>query len=91
MKIPTSLKRNPYAIARFVKGEMLILDPIGGELHTLNSLATRIWKLLWKPRTQKYILETLEKEYEVKKIQLKKDLEAFVKKSLKSKLLLVGK
>lgn len=61
-------------------GEAVILNLKTGIYHGLDTVGTRIWKLLQESKTVKDILDTLILEYEVELERCERDLLALLQK-----------
>lgn len=86
MKTPR-FKRSTAVVARLVDQKMMILHPLEGKLHTFNSMGTYIWRFLWKPCTSDYVVERVKKEFKTSGKRVEEDVEQFLEKALKDKLL----
>lgn len=62
--VPRSTK-HPEALARRIEDLFVILQPDMSELHSLNSVATRIWTLIEEERTVADVAAAIADEYEV--------------------------
>lgn len=83
-------KRNSAVIARRVENKIMILHPLEGKLHTCNLVGTYIWRILWKSQTIESIADKVTKKFEVNKKESRKDVEVFLKKAIKDKLIVLS-
>lgn len=86
-----SLIRNSEFIFRYQEDGVVVLDPTQMKLYTFNSVATRIWRFLWKPRTSREIVKKLEREFNASHHDIKEDVVSFLKEARANKLLRVFK
>lgn len=74
-------------ISKLIKKSWHVLNN-SGEVFQLNEVAGFIWKTLKKPQTFDSLLEEIKNNYEVDNITAKNDLEEFLKKYKKEKLIM---
>ena len=61
-----------------LSGEVVILDLRGGIYYELNGVGARIWELIQQPSLDKFVLDTLLKEYDVAPEQCEADFLALM-------------
>ncbi|OGT32039.1 MAG: hypothetical protein A3E87_10865 [Gammaproteobacteria bacterium RIFCSPHIGHO2_12_FULL_35_23] len=83
------LTRNQSIFASAIDDELVMMDGDQGLYFGLNSVARKIWEILEKPTSYAELLSLLTSFYEVKFEQCQKELEPFLLKMIKHKLILV--
>ena len=73
----TVIRRAPSALSRAFDHEVAIILPTASAVRVLNEVGARIWELA-DGRTLAQILEVLLNEYDIDRIQLRVDAEAFL-------------
>jgi hypothetical protein len=73
----TVIRRAPTALSRAFDHEVAVILPTASAVRVLNEIGARIWALA-DGRTFAEILEILVNEYDVERIQLRVDAEAFL-------------
>jgi hypothetical protein len=73
----TVIKRAPTALSRAFDHEVAVILPTASAVRVLNEVGARIWALA-DGRTVAEILDVLVNEYDVERIQLRVDAEAFL-------------
>jgi hypothetical protein len=73
----TVIRRAPTALSRAFDHEVAVILPTASAVRVLNEIGARIWALA-DGRTLAEILEILLNEYDVERIQLRVDAEAFL-------------
>lgn len=71
------LVRSPFLAWRIIDGEAIIISPQERELHNLNEVGTKIWKLADGSRTLAQIAQELTLTYEVTLEEAIQDVLAF--------------
>lgn len=71
------IRRAPNALSRAFDHELAVILPTASAVRVLNEVGSRIWALA-DGRTLSEILEILLNEFEVERIQLRTDVEAFL-------------
>ncbi|MBU1326555.1 PqqD family protein [Patescibacteria group bacterium] len=82
------LRRNPSVYSKKVDGKWLILEPDKQHIRELNETADFVWGATQKPIEVSTIIKRLAKAYLLPPEQCKKDVEEFVRRYLREKLLL---
>ena len=73
----TVIRRAPTALSRTFDHEVAVILPSAAAVRVLNEVGARIWALA-DGRTFAEILDILVNEYDVERIQLRVDAEAFL-------------
>ena len=73
-----SVRISDKAIVQEVSGETVILDLNSEQYFSLDSVATRIWKLLQQTKDLDEVFRLMLNEYEVDEQQLNDDLESLI-------------
>lgn len=71
------LVRSPFVAWRIIEGEAVIISPQERELHSLNEVATEIWRLADGSRTLNQIAQELSQTYEITPEEVLPDVIAF--------------
>ncbi len=81
-------KINKGFIAEKIEGKTIIYDEDKSFLYTFNETASYIFKKIKKGESQKQIVESLAKQYQIKENKAKKDYKNLVAELLKNKIIL---
>jgi hypothetical protein len=73
----TTIRRTPNALFRVFEREVAVILPSASAVRVLNEVGGRIWELA-DGRTYGEIIETLLNEYDIERIQLEIDAQAFL-------------
>ena len=73
----TIIRRTPSALWRPFDHETAVILPTASAVRVLNEVGARVWQLA-DGRAFREIIDTLVNEYEVERIQLQRDAEAFL-------------
>lgn len=73
----TVIRRAPAALARAFEHETAVILPTASAVRVLNEVGARVWALA-DGRTFSEIIDVLVNEYDVERIQLRMDVEAFL-------------
>jgi hypothetical protein len=66
-------------VFRDLAGEAVILNLATGTYFGLNEVGTRMWHLMAEHGSTKTVVETLLAEYDVEKVQLRRDLDELIR------------
>jgi len=83
----TLLQRDPEQEFTYIDGEVVMLSLKNGEYYGLDSVGTRIWELLDKPKTFTNLIDDLLVEFEVSREECENDTKEYLE-TLHKKLLL---
>jgi len=84
---PAQYKKNNNLIARKSGNKTIILDPKEVKVYTLNAVTSRIWQILWKPRSITDMVKIISKEFEVSPSKAQKDMEKLINTAVKHKII----
>jgi hypothetical protein len=73
----TIIRRTSSALWRAFESETAVILPTASAVRVLNEVGARVWELA-DGRTFREIIDTLVNEYEVERIQLQLDAQAFL-------------
>jgi hypothetical protein len=82
-KVP---KKNPDIIAKTVRGEMVLLNPVSGKYYGLNKVGCAFWEKIDGNRNLPEIVSLLLAEFNVERDRLTKDIEDLMKSLTENKL-----
>lgn len=82
----TKFKQNKNILAQPLQDHIVMLNIDSGKYFSLNQVATAIWDLLEEPRSIDEICEKLVLEFEVNTENCVKEIEDYLKKMEKLKL-----
>jgi hypothetical protein len=82
-KIP---KKNPEIIAKTVRGEMVLLNPVSGKYYGLNKVGCAFWEKIDGYRSLPQIIALLLEDFNVERERLTKDIEDLMKSLTENKL-----
>jgi hypothetical protein len=71
------LVRSPFLAWRIIEGEAVIISPQERELHSLNEVATDIWRMADGSRTLRQMAQELSQTYEIAPEEALPDVMAF--------------
>jgi len=74
----TTVRARPEQIWQELGEESVILDVDAGVYYGLNSVASRVWRLIQTPRTVAELRSRLVAEYDVEPERASRDLEALL-------------
>ena len=80
LTLSTRIKKNPRLITKKISRQVIILDPIAGEIRTLNEVAGFVWGAIKRGITIKEIVQKVCETFDVPKTQAQKDTLRFLKK-----------
>jgi hypothetical protein len=80
-------KKNPEIIAKNVKGEMVLLNPLTGKYYGLNKVGCAFWEKVDGKRNLSEIVSLLLKEFNVEEERLVRDIEDLMKTLSENKLI----
>ncbi|MFA5323941.1 MAG: PqqD family protein [Smithella sp.] len=80
-------KKNPEIIAKNVKGEMVLLNPLTGKYYGLNKVGCAFWEKVDGKRNLSEIVSLLLKEFNVERERLVRDIEDLMKTLSENKLI----
>jgi len=83
----TKFKKNKAIIEKRIGRQNFLLDPISGNIHTLNETANFIWRLAVKNYNLDEISKEIVENYEVGLNQAQKDAKGFLEKYIRDGLL----
>jgi hypothetical protein len=70
-------RREPTAAWRVVDGEVVMVLPATGKVHTLNAVGTRFWQLVDGERTMAEIAAQMADEFDASADRIERDCRAF--------------
>jgi len=79
-------KKNPDIIAKNVRGEMVLLNPLSGKYYGLNKVGCAFWEKADGTRNLSEIVSMLLKDFNVERERLTKDIEDLIKSLTENKL-----
>ncbi|KFO67378.1 hypothetical protein ER57_11235 [Smithella sp. SCADC] len=79
-------KKNPEIIAKNVRGEMVLLNPLSGKYYGLNKVGCAFWEKADGTRTLPEIVSLLLEDFNVERERLTKDIEDLIKSLTENKL-----
>lgn len=91
LTLRTKVKKNPRLITKKMSGEIIILDPIAGEIRRLNETASVIWQTIKRETTVEEIINKICQEFEVESPKARNDVLYFLKKYLEEDLIRITK
>jgi hypothetical protein len=80
-------KKNPEIIAKNVKGEMVLLNPLTGKYYGLNKVGCAFWEKVDGKKNLSEIVSLLLKEFNVEEERLVRDIEDLMKTLSENKLM----
>jgi hypothetical protein len=80
-------KKNPEIIAKTVRGEMVLLNPVSGKYYGLNKVGCAFWEKVDGTRNLAEIISLLLEDFNVEREILTKDLEDLMKTLSENKLM----
>lgn len=80
-------KKNPEIIAKNVKGEMVLLNPLSGKYYGLNKVGCAFWEKVDGKRNLSEIVSLLLEQFNVERGRLVKDIEDLMKTLNENKLM----
>lgn len=83
IKMDSKIVRETHLVFNEMDGETIMMSIENGEYYGMNSMGSRIWKLLETPRSVTEICDTLLPDYDVTPDQCAKDLIPFLNKMAK--------
>ncbi len=83
INLRSRFKKNPQTITKKIGGELVILDPIAGEIRSLNQTASLIWENIQPKITVDEIIKKICQKYEISVEKAKKEAINFLDKYLK--------
>lgn len=81
-----SYVRNSAFKAKKLEKEVVIFDPAGNRIITLNETGRLIWSYLWKPRTGREVVGHVAERYGMETAEVRKDIESFLKRAVRSRI-----
>lgn len=87
ISLNTKIKVNPKIVYKKLKGSFYLLDPDKGKVHILNETASFIWEAVKKSAKVGEIIDSMVKEFNVKKEVARKDVLEFINKYLERKFI----
>lgn len=90
MNSKTFVKRKNALVVRSAGEKIIILDPKRGAVYTLNYIATKIWRYLYKKRSIGEIVQKITSEFKIPTEKAQKDILDFIKKGEDNKLLQIS-
>lgn len=82
-------RQNKDVAWRVIDNEAYLITPGDSKLHNFNQVGTKIWQLLEGGITVPEITKHICQEYEVKEEEAKRDIEEFINKLIKKKMVVV--
>jgi hypothetical protein len=79
-------KKNPDIIAKNVRGEMVLLNPLSGKYYGLNIVGCAFWEKIDGKRSLPEIVSLLLEDFNVEKERLIQDIEDLMKTLTENKL-----
>lgn len=76
-------QRSPFFFSKLISAEWVLLRQESQYCYKLSETAGFLWQKLDKPRTSEELLKSIRDTYEIEDIQVKKDIDSFVKNGLK--------
>jgi len=80
-------KKNPEIIAKNVKGEMVLLNPLTGKYYGLNKVGCAFWEKVDGKRNISEIVSLLLEQFNVERERLVRDIEDLMKTLSDNKLI----
>lgn len=80
-------KKNPEIIAKNVKGEMVLLNPLSGKYYGLNKVGCAFWEKVDGKRNLSEIVSLLLEQFNVERGRLVKDIEDLMKTLNENKIM----
>jgi len=91
LTLATKIKKNSRLITKKIGREVVILDPIAGEVKIFNETAGFIWSLLKKETTPKEIVQEVFRVFAVSQKTAQKDVLFWLRKCLQKGLIVIQK
>jgi len=83
INLRSRFKKNPQIITKKIGEQLVILDPIAGEIRSLNQTASLIWENIEPKKNVEEIIKKICQEYEVSVKKSQKEVVVFLDKYLK--------
>jgi hypothetical protein len=80
------LKKNPEIIAKNIREEMVLLNPLNGKYYGLNRVGRAFWEKIDGERNLSDIITLLLEEFNVERERLSKDIEDLLKSLIENSL-----
>jgi hypothetical protein len=84
------IKHKANIIWREVDEEVVILNLENDKYYSMNQLGAQLWKMLKTKSKVKHIIDNLEKEYDVKRAVLIKDIGNIISELKKEDLIIIS-
>lgn len=91
LTLSTKIKKGPNIITKKMADELIILDPLSGEIRKLNGTAAFIWQSIKSQTTIREIIRFVCRRFEVKPQVAHRDILKFLKSYLKNGLIRIVK
>jgi len=83
LTLVSQIRKNPRIITKRTNEGVILLDPILGEIRTLNKTASFTWQALDKKITVEEITQKIAKNFEAPGEKIKRETMVFLEKYLK--------
>ena len=87
LPLTSTIVRSPDQVSGDLDGKVVLLSIENGEYYNLNEVGSRIWALLENPLTVAALIETLLTEFDVERATCAAEVQAFLARLQKDKLL----
>jgi len=84
-------KKNKQVLSKYLDGETFLLELDEGKFFKLDKVGTDTWKLINGKRSISEIINSLQDIYEVEKTKLRKDIEDFIERGIKTNVIDIKK
>ncbi|MDO8551799.1 MAG: PqqD family protein [bacterium] len=91
LTLSTKIKKSPGYITKKMAKEVLIFDPLAGQIRRLNETAAFIWQEIGRGTTVKEVADKICQKFEVAPSKAREDVLSLLNKYLKDGLITLTK